>query len=101
MHIVFEINRTLILNSEIYNRTLLQKTLTYQGTAVTVCVSVSDYYKNENARMFPVLCRPAALLKSRHFSARFGTEPINPAVYLLAQLHISTSIYSLLVFSFR
>jgi len=58
-------------------------------------VSVSDYYtrKNENARIFPVLCRPAAL----HL-VHFGTEPITLAVYLLAQLHISASIYSLLYF---
>jgi len=48
--------------------------------------------------MFPVLCRPAAHHKSRCFSVRFGTEPITPTVYLLAQLHISTSIYSLLYF---
>ena len=61
-------------------------------------MSVSDYYKNGNARMFRVLCRPAAIRKSRNIPVRFGTEPITLAVYLLAQLHISTSIYSLLYF---
>ena len=44
--------------------------------------------------MFPALYRPA----TRNISVPFGTEPITLSVCILAQLHISTSIYPLLYF---